>query len=100
MLNIAQFREFIVIPTLHDLVLNSTAAEELIVFTCATESLGGTYLKQVNGPAIGIYQMEPETYNDIWQNYIMKHGSLMLILGSNFNAHFMPDEQRLIYDLR
>ena len=100
MLIAAQLREFIIKPTLHDLVLDSNDAEELLIFTCANESLGGTYIKQVKGPALGIYQMEPTTYNDIWQNYIMKRPSLMMILATNFNAHLMPDEQRLMYDLR
>lgn len=100
MLNHEQLREFIIKPALRDLLLYSPQAEELMVFTCAVESLGGTYLKQVKGPALGIYQMEPETYNDIWQNFIKSKGSLTLIMISNFNATFMPDEHRLIYDLR
>lgn len=100
MLNITQFRELIIQPALHDLVMASVDAEELLIFTCANESLGGRYLKQIKGPAIGIYQMEPQTYNDIWQNYIMKKPALSLALGMNFQAHRMPDEQRLIYDLR
>lgn len=100
MINNKQFRELIIQPTLHDLVMNSKDAEELLVFTCAVESLGGTYIKQEGGPAIGIYQIEPRTYNDLWQNYIYKRPQLCLILASNFQAHLMPDEQRLIYDLR
>ena len=100
MLIASQLREFIIKPALYDLNMNSEDAEELLLFTCAVESLGGTYIKQVNGPALGIYQMEPTTYNDIWQNFIMKKQSLLLILGSNFNAFSLPDEQRLMYDLR
>lgn len=100
MLDIAQFREFIIKPALHDLVLDSPEAEELLVFTCAVESLGGRYIKQIEGPALGIYQMEPRTYVDIWENYIKPRPSLFMIIGSNFDAHFMPDEQRLMYDLR
>lgn len=100
MLNIKQFREYIIRPTLHDLILNSNAAEELLVFTCANESFGGTYIKQQDGPALGIFQMEPFTYNDIWHMYIFKNPKLALILATNFNAHMIPDEQRLIFDLR
>ena len=100
MLNINQFRELIVKSSLNDLLLYSKEAEELLVFTCATESIGGTYLHQVNGPALGIYQMEPATYNDIWQNYIYPNGSLTLRLFSNFNISSVPSEERLIYDLR
>jgi len=100
MLNVNQFRELIVKSSLNDLLLYSKEAEELMVFTCAVESLGGTYIHQVNGPALGIYQMEPATYNDIWQNYIYHNGPLTLRLFANFDISSMPSESRLIYDLR
>ncbi len=100
MFNIAQFRELIIKSTLNDLKMYSENAEELLVFTCAVESLGGTYLTQVGGRALGIFQMMPETYNDIWENYIKGKGGLGLILLSNFHINFMPSEERLIYDLR
>lgn len=100
MFNINQFRDVIVKPALNDLMLYSLNAEELLVFTCAVESLGGTYIHQVNGPALGIYQMEPATYNDIWQNYIKLKGSLTMLMFSNFSVNYMPSEERLIYDLR
>lgn len=100
MLNIAQFRELIVKSTLNDLHMYSRDAEELLVFTCAVESLGGTYLHQVNGLALGIYQMQPLTYNDIWQKYIKINNPIFMKLLTNFNVAFMPSEERLIYDLR
>lgn len=100
MLIASQLREFIIKPALYDLNLSGEDAEELLLFTCAVESEGGTYIKQVNGPALGIYQMEPATYNDIWQNFIKDKRSLLLMLGSNFNTFSQPDEQRLMYDLR
>jgi hypothetical protein len=100
MFNIIQFRDLIIKSSLNDLLLYSKEAEELIVFTCATESLGGTYLSQVGGPALGIYQMEPVTYNDIWQSYISQNPRIMLRLVSAFNCNRMPPEELLIYDLR
>lgn len=100
MLNIAQFRQLIVESTLRDLVLYSADAEELLVFTCAVESLGGHFLHQVNGPALGIYQMEPTTHNDLWQNYIKNKSGLFMILLHSFNTTQQPSEERLIYDLR
>ena len=100
MLNNEQLRELIIKPVLEMLILSSPEAEELLVFTCAVESLGGTYLKQVNGPALGIYQMEPATYVDIWQNFIKTQGRLFMIMLSNFQTGFMPSEDRMIYDLR
>lgn len=100
MLNCNQLKEFIIKPALCDLMLYSDVAMELMVFTCANESDGGKYIKQIKGPALGIYQMEPETYNDLWANYLNNKPSLMLILNNTFDCNRMPSEDRLIYDLR
>jgi len=77
----------------------SVDAEELLVFTCAAESNGGTYIHQVKGPALGIYQCEPSTHTDIWQNYIINRHSITSILSLNFNCPRIPEPARLVYDL-
>lgn len=100
MIDNKQLRELIIKPSLDLLQMYSAEAEELLVFTCACESLGGTYLKQIKGPALGIYQMEPATYTDIWQNYIKNHGMVVNLLTLNFACHNMPLPERMIYDLR
>lgn len=100
MLNITQFRESIVKSTLNDLLMYSLDAEELLVFTCAIESLGGTYIRQTNGPALGIYQMEPEAYDDIWMSYLIKEDNLRMRLVTNFNISSIPSPDRMIYDMR
>jgi hypothetical protein len=100
MLDAAQLKQLIIKPALTDLNLYSEEAATLLLFTCAVESVGGTYIHQVNGPALGIYQMEPATYNDIWVNFIAHRQALKLQLLHNFNAPVMPDELRMIYDLR
>lgn len=100
MFDLAQLRDEIIKPALQDLIMLSDEAVELMLFTCAVESDGGTYIKQIKGRALGIYQMEPETYNDIWTNYIPAKQSLKLQLIHRFNAPTMPDEYRLVYDLR
>ena len=100
MLNIGQFRESIVQSTLKDLILDSPELEELLVFTCAIESSGGTYIRQINGSGLGIYQMQPETYNDIWQNYLKGRGMMCTKLLFNFDISFMASPERMIYDLR
>lgn len=100
MMKATQLRELIIKPALQDLVMLSESAVELLIFTCAVESNGGSYLKQINGPALGIYQMEPEDYNDIWQNYLANNNRLLMMLSTNFEVNRMPSEDRLIYDLR
>lgn len=50
--------------------LYSEDAVELLMLTAAQESHCGTYIKQVQGPALGIYQCEPTTEDDIFANYL------------------------------
>ena len=65
-----QLTLLVVRPTLKKLGLYSLAAERLIVGTIYQES-HAKYLKQLgNGPALGVIQMEPATYGDIWDNYL------------------------------
>ena len=65
-----QLREYVIRPVLRRLGLYSEAAEELLMLTAATESLCGKYLHQVGGPALGIFQMEPFTHDDIHRNFL------------------------------
>ena len=67
----------LITKTLTELDLYSKSAVNLLLGTCAQESLGGTYLKQLgSGPALGIFQMEPETHDDICINFII-HRNMM-----------------------
>jgi hypothetical protein len=70
MINIDQFRNLIVRPTLEYMGLHSPAAEELLMGTAAQES-GFVHIHQLGqGPALGLFQMEPATHDDIWNNYL------------------------------
>lgn len=99
MIDCSQFRTLIVEPVLSTLKVYSKDAEELLVFTCAAESLGATFLQQVKGPAVGIYQMEPNTYTDIWVNYIRSRSQLALLMAIHYGCNKIPPVERLIYDL-
>jgi len=54
----------------------SIEAVNLLLGTCAIESRFGTYLKQVKGPALGVFQIEPATLIDCWENYLVYHDEL------------------------
>lgn len=56
-------------PTLAALDMDTQAAEVLLLGTAIVES-GASHLMQVKGPAIGIFQMEPATFKDCFDNYI------------------------------
>ena len=56
---------------LKELNLYSGDAVNLLMGTAAQESHLGKYRKQLGGgPALGIFQMEPATFNDIVNNYL------------------------------
>ena len=58
-------------PVLRDAHLHSESAVNLILGTAAQESHMGTYFMQDGGgPAVGIFQMEPATHDDIWGNFL------------------------------
>lgn len=66
----SQLKE-LVSDTLDEIGLYSKDAVNLLLGTCAQESAFGTYIRQLNnGPALGIFQMEPATYDDIVNNYL------------------------------
>ena len=65
-----QFRTHIIRPTLKHLGVYHGATEDLLFCTVSHESLGGRLLKQVSGSALGAYQIEPRTHNDLWDNYL------------------------------
>ncbi|MDX2368828.1 MAG: hypothetical protein QNK36_10550 [Colwellia sp.] len=100
MIDVKQFKEVIITPALSLLQKYSDDAVELLLFTCAAESNGGTYVKQIKGPALGIFQMEPATHQDIWVNYIFTNSSLMNIMSLNFFAAAQMDAERMVYDMR
>lgn len=70
-----EFRELIVRPVLEALAMWSPAAENLLMGTALQES-GLERLRQRRGPALGFYQMEPATHDDIWQNYLARRTDL------------------------
>ena len=70
-LNIHQFKTYVLQPTLEQIKLYSLSAENLLLGTALTESGDLHYLHQLGqGPALGLYQMEPHTHDDIWDNYL------------------------------
>ena len=73
----AQFARHIVAPALRHMGLYSPAAVRLLLGTALHES-GGLLLvdqwtgpgDETLGPAIGLYQVEPATHDDVWRNVL------------------------------
>ena len=73
MLDISQFRQFVVRPALKALepwIPYSEDAVDLLMGTAIQESML-TALKQYGGgPARGLYQIEPATHDDVYKHYL------------------------------
>ena len=74
MLDPRQFTEYVIRPALEALTgpdkdFGGKAAEELLLGTAIQESRL-TFLHQIGGPALGVFQVEPDTHNDLYANYL------------------------------
>ena len=66
----SQTLALVIRPALKKLRLWSPSAEELVFGTAIVES-GLTYLKQHgDGPALGLWQVEPATHDDLYTNFL------------------------------
>ena len=100
MLNNIQFRDLIVKPTLEDIGLYSPEAENLLIMTMAHESNGGEYLEQYpTGPALGVFQMEKGTFNDLWDRYLADKYDLVRKIMTACNLFHEPVAEEMIDDL-
>ena len=99
MLNPQQFLNLIIRPACEFLepeIPHLETAERLLMGTALMES-NLTYLMQLNnGPALGVFQMEPATHDDIWENWLRFrlpiHDRILSRWGS-LDAH------RMVHDL-
>jgi len=99
MMSSKQLRNYVIIPTLNKLDMNSDSAITLLLGVAAQESMMGTYIAQIgNGIARGIFQMEEATYVDIWENYLDYNPSLVAMISETFNCDVTTFE-RLTYDM-
>lgn len=98
MLSRVQFSEQIVAPSLKHMGLWSKSAEQLVLGTSIVES-HLTWLVQLgSGPAKGLFQVEPNTVNDLYSNYLPYRPDLLSLL-NKITIPSMPRETQLVYNL-
>lgn len=83
-----EFRTLVIKPVLLHLGTKYAAKEaiDLLLGTALTESEGLTHLKQIRGPALGFYQMEWATFDDLQLSYLRYHSEL----AAKFAQCFFP----------
>ena len=97
-----QLRETVILPTLQALELSSESAVQLLLGTCAQETLMGRYLVQRNigfRGGIGIYQMQRASYRMIWDKMVEGNGIMKAKMKLLLNYGGMPPAERLATDL-
>ena len=83
--------------TLKAIDLYSDEAVSLMLGTCAQESAFGRYRRQLgNGPALGIYQMEPFTYNDCFVNFLKYNPDLFAKILKVSGLNQFPDAEEMV----
>lgn len=101
MIDNKQMREIIIRPSLMDVNLYCEDAEELLIGVMAVESDGGTYLMQKGGIAASPYQIEPETYVDLWnQELLAERPELMNLIKVKCNFAVSPQFKELANNLK
>ena len=69
-LDAKQLRELVIKPASLEIELWSEAAEELVLGTAIVESRL-LFIKQLgSGLALGLWQIEPDTHRDVYQNFL------------------------------
>lgn len=100
MIDPRQLTELVIRPVLERLGLASRAAEQLLLGTACQESQCGRYLHQLgNGPAVGIFQMEPATHSDIWENFLAGRKPLAWQVGWYLAPDRLPNARIMIHNL-
>lgn len=97
--DLMQFRDEIVKPSLIAIGLYGDNAVNLLLGTCAQESQFGRFLFQKGGPAVGCYQMEPKTYNYLWDTYIEPNVAMKAKIRLFLGYTIKPDPKRMASDL-
>jgi hypothetical protein len=91
-------RDYVIFPVCRRLALDTPAAVELLLGTAYKESKL-KFLHQLGaGPALGLWQMEPATHNDIWENFL-KYKPTLAQLVRGFFANNPEDATQLMGNL-
>lgn len=100
-MDLLQFDKYVLVPALSVIGLLSPSARVLMLGTGMIET-NYEYLKQFNdGPAMGIFEIEPATYDDVYR-YLNRYGNRKLkeICMAACLYDSWPDKEALIYNLR
>lgn len=91
-MNPQQLHDLIIKPTHNYMGFRYESKESNFLSLCTTaiESDCGDYIKQINGPALSAWQIEPNTHDDIWLNCDALKNHQFKILIENLQLKLTP----------
>ena len=95
-----QVRMYVVRPVLQAIGAWSQPAEDLVMGTAAQESRLQFIRQLGGGPALGLWQMEPATHDDIWRHYLNRKSLLAINLLGAVGISKMPTAEAMTYNMR
>ncbi len=96
-MNKKQLQNLVVDPELKRLGLYTKSWSKFILMIIAHESMQGTFIKQVKGPALGLSQMEPFTHHSLVTYLRERRPEIVHYMHQNFGGF---SQDRLVFDLR
>lgn len=79
-MNAEDFLTDVIRPVLMSMDMHTRNAEKLLLMTAVHESGGFRWKKQIKGPALSWYQIEPRTLEDLYKNWLAyRVGKKMLL---------------------
>lgn len=78
----AEFRVEVIRPVLLNIGMHSDAAELLLLATAIAESGLSALVQAGGGPALGVYQMEPMTHDDLWVRVLQPRRTLSMAVNA------------------
>jgi len=79
-------------PTLIVMGMHSPAAEKLLLMTACHESMGFRYRRQIKGPALSYFQIEPATLADLYDSYLDYRSAKRATLNKHLPGDMTPLE--------
>lgn len=100
---VKEFRQFVIKPVLEEMAarigpsFKGPAAEELLLGIALHESDGLLYARQIRGPAIGPFQMERATYEDLMNNSLAFKPALRMAV-QNFSSGYGAQAEEMAFN--
>lgn len=95
-MNLSEIKHQIIAPTLKEIGLYSDTALNLVTGTGLVESGFRVTVQSGGGPALGWFQMEPKTHDDIWLNFLRYRPNLANRILAASGLTGLPEAANLI----